>query len=162
LREFAKLLVFDAIVGNNDRHFYNWGVITTLDGSKPPRFAPIYDTARGLFWNDPEKKINEKLKKPADLNVYLKKYIDKSQPKTGWEGENNINHFKFVQRLYADDHRYCAVCQELCNFAQQQKVFELIDNEFSGLLSPPRLSLIKSCLEMRFQRMRDIFSNQQP
>ncbi len=28
LAGFVRLLAFDAIVGNNDRHYYNWGVIT--------------------------------------------------------------------------------------------------------------------------------------
>lgn len=158
LKEFVRLLVFDAIVGNNDRHFYNWGVITTLDGSETPRFAPIYDTARGMFWNDPERKIIEKLKNPTELNVYLKKYINKSLPKTGWEGENSINHFRFVERLYENDRRYRPICEELCNFAQQQNALLVIDNEFSSLLSRQRLSLIKTCLEMRFQRIRDIIS----
>src|SRR5690606_13021739 len=29
--DFIKMLVFDAIIGNNDRHFYNWGVIKHLN-----------------------------------------------------------------------------------------------------------------------------------
>lgn len=59
------MLVFDAIVGNNDRHFYNWGVIVDLKGMKPPRFSPVYDTARGLFWNQSEEWI-EKLPCPTE------------------------------------------------------------------------------------------------
>ncbi len=49
LESFVKLLVFDAIIGNNDRHFYNWGVIADITGKNIPRFSPIYDTARGLL-----------------------------------------------------------------------------------------------------------------
>lgn len=49
--DFVRMLVFDAIVGNNDRHYYNWGVITDTYGKEQPRFSPIYDTARALFWN---------------------------------------------------------------------------------------------------------------
>lgn len=29
LVELVKMITFDALVGNNDRHFYNWGVIDT-------------------------------------------------------------------------------------------------------------------------------------
>jgi HipA-like C-terminal domain len=54
LHEFVKLLIFDAIVGNNDRHFYNWGIIKDITDTIPPKFSPIFDTARGLFWNQKE------------------------------------------------------------------------------------------------------------
>ncbi len=57
MEAFVKMLIFDAIVGNNDRHFYNWGVIIDLLEKKAPTFAPVYDTARGLFWNYSEERI---------------------------------------------------------------------------------------------------------
>ncbi|MDP1728281.1 MAG: S24 family peptidase [Bacteroidota bacterium] len=47
----VRLLAFDAVVGNNDRHFYNWGIIDfKKNTTKLPTFAPIYDSARGLYW----------------------------------------------------------------------------------------------------------------
>ncbi len=47
---FVKMLIFDALVGNNDRHFYNWAIIRPVKRIQiAPRFAPIYDTARGSF-----------------------------------------------------------------------------------------------------------------
>lgn len=50
LLDLVKMIAFDALVGNNDRHFYNWGVIDTIKRSKKrPKFAPIYDSARGLL-----------------------------------------------------------------------------------------------------------------
>ena len=56
--EFLKMVFFDAIVGNNDRHFYNWGVIRSIAQDEiEPCFSPVYDTARGLFWNFPEEKM---------------------------------------------------------------------------------------------------------
>lgn len=158
LEGFVRMLVFDTIVGNNDRHFYNWGIITLLDGSKPPRFAPIYDTARGLFWNDTERKLLEKLNKPSDLNVYLEKYVRNSLPKTGWEGESNINHFGLFEKLKNWDSKYLAICAELCSAVNEQKAMQLLDSEFSTLISPQRLHLIKRCLGLRFQHLRTILS----
>ena len=52
LVELVRMITFDALAGNNDRHFYNWGVIDTKKKtSKLPTFAPVYDSARGLMWN---------------------------------------------------------------------------------------------------------------
>ena len=39
LSDLIKMIVFDAIVGNNDRHFYNWGVI---DSKKKSKKTPIW------------------------------------------------------------------------------------------------------------------------
>lgn len=61
MHELVRLILFDALVGNNDRHYYNWGVILDLDGKEKLKFAPIYDTARGLFWNDDDEKIRRRM-----------------------------------------------------------------------------------------------------
>ncbi|PIX33093.1 MAG: hypothetical protein COZ59_10525 [Bacteroidetes bacterium CG_4_8_14_3_um_filter_31_14] len=55
--EFCNMLLFDSLIGNNDRHFYNWGIVRSISKKNEPYFSPIYDTARGLFWNDHEDKI---------------------------------------------------------------------------------------------------------
>ena len=64
LRGYTRMLAFDAIVGNNDRHHYNWGVIVHGHRRHEPYFSPIYDSARALFWNDSESKLEEIKKDP--------------------------------------------------------------------------------------------------
>ena len=65
--ELVKMLCFDALAGNNDRHFYNWGIVDTKKKtSKLPTFAPIYDSARGLLWNLSDENIKHFL-----LSEYL-------------------------------------------------------------------------------------------
>ena len=57
LGDLVRLLLFDAMVGNNDRHFYNWAVIQPFDKRQRARFSPAYDTARGLFWNSSDEQL---------------------------------------------------------------------------------------------------------
>lgn len=57
LLDFVRMIGFDAIAGNQDRHLLNWGVIVHPTGIRGPRFSPIFDTARGLFWNEPESQL---------------------------------------------------------------------------------------------------------
>ena len=59
LHELVKLIIFDALVDNNDRHFFNWGVIRSVESRFQPFFSPVYDTARGLFWNYSENKVTD-------------------------------------------------------------------------------------------------------
>lgn len=44
---FAKMLAFDAWIGNGDRHQENWGVIEPT-GAGPTRLAPMFDPASCL------------------------------------------------------------------------------------------------------------------
>jgi len=31
--DFLKMIIYDALIGNNDRHFYNWGIIRDIRGN---------------------------------------------------------------------------------------------------------------------------------
>lgn len=155
LEQLVQMLIFDAITGNNDRHFYNWAVITHLEDKRPPVFSPIYDTARGLFWNDSEQKLEDWIRAPKQLEDKLLKYAKNSKPKIGWEDEGNLNHFRLAQKIYGLDGRYTDVCRRLINGAKLKKIQMLIDYEFSGLLSHTRITLIKRYLEIRFELLNE-------
>lgn len=158
MKGFVKLLLFDAIVGNSDRHFYNWGVIVDDLGRQQPRFSPVYDTARGLFWNEREQKILDIVSDSKRLDAFLNKYTEKSAPKTGWEGEDNINHFRLIELLYEQDHRYCDLCEGMIKLGRLQDIHKMIDKEFSQLFSKARIFLIKKCLERSFERLNQIIT----
>ena len=156
LKEFVKMLLFDAIVGNNDRHFYNWGVITHLRNKKKPIFAPIYDTARGLFWNETEDQLQEKFfAHPKEIDRRLESYAKGSHPKTGWEGfSKTINHFDLLEKIYDNDSRYKDICHSCLNDGKLNAVFKMIDRKFIKLMSPHRIELIKRCLDIRVQMLK--------
>ena len=159
---FVKLLFFDAIVGNNDRHFYNWAVLRHIENKKSPTFAPIFDTARGLFWNENEEKIMERLKHPKQLDVKIEKYAQNSMPKTGWEGEQNLNHFQLAQKLCKNDKKFSVILDDLLKQENENHVIELIDNEFKMLLSDARKELIKHTIRYRFKILRSFNQTQTP
>jgi len=151
----VKLLIFDAIVGNNDRHIYNWGVITDVSGKKQPRFSPVYDTARGLFWNDSQDKLFEMQKQPKQLTERIIKYSNNCRPKTGWEGAKNINHFQLLEFLIKSKEEYRIFVLNLCTEENKTKILELIDREFIDLFPKLRIDLIKKCIEYRFNIIND-------
>jgi HipA-like C-terminal domain len=155
---FLKMLVFDAIVGNNDRHFYNWGVVRNIKNKQTPYFSPIYDTARGLFWNDSEQKIVEILKQNNQIELYLKKYINNSFPKTGWENEKNLNHIELIGKIKQSDVKFLSIIEVLITEKNENNVLKMIESNFLGLISENRFFLIKECLKIRFKLLRDINS----
>ena len=60
MQGFVEMLTFDALIGHNDRHPYNWAVIVPLKKGSS-RFSPVYDTARAFFWNVPESRVKQML-----------------------------------------------------------------------------------------------------
>ena len=159
MTDFIKLLFLDALLGNNDRHFYNWGIIRNLNTNELPRFSPIYDTARGLYWNDHEEKINAILKDKPRLLSAIGKYSNQSKPKTGWEGVKNINHFLLIEKLCTlEITQNCQTIKNLCSNIKLDNVFNMIDTEFLLLLSHQRRELIKMTLKYRFDIIQKIIT----
>jgi len=159
-KDYIKMLVFDAIIGNNDRHFYNWGVINDVKGKEKPVFSPIYDTARALFWNYHENRIQELVKDKNQTSKHIKEYADNSFPKTGWDGYNKLNHFELMNKLY--EYGFLENIQLLKEIFYDEKFIHNIHNrinaEFEGLLSNERINLINSCLLYRYKKIRKILN----
>lgn len=154
---FVKMLVFDAITGNNDRHFYNWGVIVDPEGKHLPVFSPVYDTARGLFWNYPESKIANLFHRKSEIEKgQFEKYINNSRPKTGWEGVNDLNHFKLIELINHHYPEYSHICMELINPLNLLSIIPMLQKEFEPFFSNQRYKLIVQCLKYRFELLSTI------
>jgi len=102
MAQLIQIIAFDAIVGNNDRHFYNWGFIGNVlnKANKRVSFAPAYDTARGLLWSFTEKKVQgmySAVQHGDDLRIIS--FISKSKPRFSIEGNSKANHFDLVESL---------------------------------------------------------------
>ena len=157
MSELTKMLLFDALVGNNDRHFYNWGVIRSLDNSSSPKFSPVYDTARGLFWNDSEQKIRSVWSDKERLDAYIRRYSNQSKPKIGWDGEKNINHFKLVEKICSEQYYISKAQQkELFSDALMNRMLYTIKKKFKNYYSVERTGVITKCLIFRFNHIKRI------
>lgn len=48
-KQFWNMFICDAIIGNRDRHWGNWGYLIHHSNGLGYRFAPLYDNGAGLF-----------------------------------------------------------------------------------------------------------------
>lgn len=157
MHELSRLVIFDAVVGNNDRHFFNWGVIRSVDSSFPPYFSPIYDTARGLFWNYSESKIRDIVEVNRTTDSHIRKYCKDSRPKIGWEGEKNPNHFNLFKQIYANEfHISKDDVRQLLTPDVLERMKAEVKQNFQFLMSMNRITLICKCLEYRFNELRKL------
>lgn len=152
-----EMIVFDAIVGNNDRHFYNWGVIKQIKTNEiGPKFSPIYDTARGLLWN-----WNDDLVKIQHQNLYVggkkvEKYINKACPRISIDGNSDINHFDLVHYIWSNFEVYRGTISNLISLDNENDVITLYNADFIQYFTKERNELIRYILRERFQRLRNI------
>lgn len=80
--QFIDMLVFDILIGNQDRHPFNW-LILYFDTEF--KFSPIYDNGASLGFNFNDEKLKEKNSSVTKLN----KYVRSTRVKSGlFEREN--------------------------------------------------------------------------
>lgn len=155
LDDLVKMVVFDAIVGNNDRHFYNWGIIDSIKKSKkPPKFAPLYDSARGLLWNASDSNVAGMMTNHAAGGKKIVQYIHKAAPRISFEGNSEVNHFELVHFLIKEDAGYKATVRELSTEALEAAVLKMLKREFYVFFVPVRSEAISLILKERFAQIR--------
>lgn len=102
-QSFIDMLLFDALIGSQDRHAMNWGILrpeVTDDVSGYNfRLAPVFDSARALLWDLPEGKLLMLDGDPEALEKYVKKAKPCVGPRRDHPKVNNCNHFEFITHL---------------------------------------------------------------
>lgn len=155
LKGFARMLAFDALVGCPDRHATNWGVVASLaDPTRPRRFAPIFDTARGLFREHTDEKLRE-IAAAGQQQTYIEAYAKKSRPVFGIGSAARCNHFDLIR---------CALRDTPKELGNDIRVFirsvwmpdirALIRRKFCRIISPTRISFIVQLLQYRYDSLR--------
>ncbi|MBP2614909.1 HipA domain-containing protein [Chryseobacterium jejuense] len=154
--EFVKMLTFDAIVGNNDRHFYNWGIIRNIKNTKNSViFAPIYDSARGLLWNFDEANIERYLiNYDRDKGTLIDKYLKNSCPRISIEDDKSINHFELIKFLWNYNDEFKSIIDKLVNDEMENKIINLLEKEIFIYFSEQRKKIIRIIIKERFQKLK--------
>lgn len=155
LNDLVKLITFDAILGNNDRHFYNWGVIGNIKKEDiGVCFSPIYDSSRGLLWNTTEKNVFKMfIQSKTDKNI-IKSYISKSKPRFSFDDNPKSNHFELIEYLINYNKAYKNTIQEMISEEKENIVLEKMEQQLQSFFSKERFSLMKSIIRLRFNELR--------
>ena len=157
LLKLIEMITFDALVGNNDRHFYNWGVITTKKKTMmAPRFAPIYDSARGLLWNLSDINVINQYNSLNNGGKRISRYIDDACPRISIDGNSEVNHFGLIKYLKNYSSEYNVVINEIASMRNEEKVLELLNKEFYIFFIKERCNLITHIVQERFKKVREV------
>lgn len=157
IHDLVKMIAFDALVGNNDRHFYNWAVIRPAQKEVELSFlAPIYDSSRGLLWNFSDENIVKLHRNQEIGGKKLTKYIENACPRISVEDNATVNHFGLVEFLKNQDNTFCQIIENLANINNENAIIGMIKNEFSLFFTDERNDLLIYILKERFTRIRNL------
>ena len=151
---FYKMVLVDAWLGNQDRHAENWGVIAK-EGDREDkvefRFAPLFDTARGLLWNETLFDLYSKYSGNRKQEN-LAKYIEKSTPLMSLDGQKNISHFALSQFVRQKAPKV------FFHFREKLARINIVEEiyKFDRMLHRVRIQLIVKILEKRRKTLMDI------
>ena len=163
LEQFFKMLIFDAIIGNTDRHQDNWGFIHN-NKTKEMALAPAYDNSTSLG----SELIEEKLSGYLEENgLRLRQYIYKGKAHIRWSDNGidleRINHFQLLKNLAGIKSTITGYVQEMTSFPD-----DMVDDVLKNMakieignpkysLSDTRRTLMKNIICMRRDLLRQEF-----
>lgn len=157
MAEIVRMIIYDGLVGNNDRHFYNWGVITnTKKLNTVPRFAPLYDSARGLLWNNSDGWIVKNLKAMSQNGKKIEHYIHDACPRISIENDSGINHFGLINYLKNYNKEYGIFIKEMSTLNNEDNIIEMLKREFFPFFITERCKLIEYIVRKRFKIIREL------
>ncbi len=146
---FLRMCFWDAIIGNNDRHLQNWGIITSLDKNFIPCFSPIFDTARAFKWNSLDNKLQLKS---------IEKYSLNSCPHIGIRLSKKINHFELIKKILIFYPHITLSFQHMLNEADQINICTILKNDdiLNNYFSHERKEFISNCYQFRINKLKNI------
>ncbi len=157
LVDLVKMVTFDALVGNNDRHFYNWGVIDTMKKTaKLPNFAPLYDSARGLLWNHSDESIIKLLAAHRQGSNKLINYMEMASPRISIEGNTKANHFELIDFMKRYNNEYRLIVNDLASEENERRIVKMLSKEFFPFFIQERNEAVTIIVKTRFKKIREV------
>lgn len=159
VRGFGRMLAFDALVGCMDRHSMNWGVLEHIHGVRPPRFAPLFDSARGLFWQYEDHELETKVR-AIGRAAFVENYAQRCKALIAAPKDNSGDSSHFAVMRYVARGPHPLLTQEarrIVRAFQPGLARCILDDEFGSLLSSFRRDLIHDLLRHRHAKLRETF-----
>ncbi len=152
--QFIKAILYDALIGNSDRHHSNWGIIYNKERTKV-KFAPLYDNGSSLCAYVEEKEIGLILRDRIRFEALIN---TKSKSAIGFNNVRPVRQFELVQcikdKYYNKTVNFVKKINDNIN---EIKIDEILRNYNEEIISNERKVLLKKFLLNRKRRIIEIY-----
>ena len=165
INTISKILLFDALIGNSDRHHSNWGITETKGflsvekGVFPVNamtLSPLYDNGSSLCSyineSDIETILKDKIRYESIINT-------KSKSAIGWNNIRPIRHFELIKNLRNE--YYDETVKFVINIKKnitEQSIDTILSNFHDNIISSQMKKLLKIFIIDRRNRIIEIYN----
>ena len=137
---FLKMLMFDYLIGNSDRHQNNWAILLENDKMQ---WSPLYDNSSSLCAYISEKKISDYMGK--DKNRWNSLVDTKSRSlirctEFDEKRQTHLTILKYLKENYFQD--TCNFAKSIVSLLTEEKVYAILDRYSEDGLSEKKKNLI--------------------
>lgn len=161
----SKILLFDALIGNSDRHHSNWGITETKafpyveKGVFPVNamtLSPLYDNGSSLCSYINESDIGtilkDKMKYEAIINT-------KSKSAIGWNNIRPIRHLELVKDLRNEYYESTVnIVIDIKKNITEQSIDDILNNFDDKIISNQMKKLLKKFIIDRRNKIIEIYN----
>lgn len=156
-KEFLKMIIFDYLIGNSDRHDRNWAILRK-DGDI--KLSPLYDNASSLCAYENEDTLEKCLGK--DTNKFKALVDTKSRTliridkfNLGKKGPKHSEMIEYINKnYYADTINFV---KHVKNVLTEEVIDNIID-QYSKYLSINKCKVLKKYLKEKIRRLLNIYN----
>lgn len=151
---FLHILIFDALIGNSDRHHSNWGLLINIPPNIP-LFAPIYDNGSSLCSYEEEISVKNVLKDKMRFEAMV---FSKSKATIGFDNKRPVRHFELVEYLSKNYYNQTAkIIGKIKRNITEEKIDTILSKFDSSIMSNDRKKLVKMFLMARKKKILDLY-----
>lgn len=150
---WAKTFIFDALIGNTDRHQDNWAIIRSISSSigVSLRISPVFDNGTSMGYEVPSKKFESKLNNIRQYVLNGKHHMRLN------EDSERIEHVSFLKKfieLYPETRNIMMEClTKVDSFFFKELLEKLTGFSVPVRLSHDRADFMLKLIEFRHKRL---------
>ncbi len=152
--DFLKIPIFDAIIGNSDRHHSNWGIIENKN-TGIRKLCPVYDNGSSLCCYVEEEKVNEFLRDKLRLNSLMD---TKSKSRIGCSGIPKPRHSEMVKYIKANYYNETIeFIRNISNSLNDSMIFDILEGFDNDVISNSIKELLLKFISIKRNMILEIY-----